>query len=135
MASADARTATSERAAAAAPRESSSTPHGVADSPMKDAIEACLACHAMCVRTAMVYCLERGGRHVEPGHFRSMLNCAELCQTSANFMLSDSPLHGQVCAVCAEACEACAQSCEALGDMRECAEECRNCAKSCRSMA
>ena len=104
------------------------------DFPMKEAIEACLDCHAMCVRMAMGYCLDQGGRHAESRHLRLMLNCAELCQTSANFMLSNSPLHAKVCAVCAEACEACAESCEALGDMRECAEECRNCAESCRSM-
>lgn len=134
IASADARTAMSERGAVVASRESSPRTHSGTDSPMRDAIEACLDCHAMCVRMAMSYCLERGGRHVEPRHFRLMLNCAELCQTSANFMLSDSPLHGQVCAVCAEACEACAKSCDALGDMRECAEECRSCAKSCKSM-
>ena len=101
---------------------------------MRDAIKACLDCHSMCLQTAMSDCLERGGRHVEQHHFRLMLNCAELCQTSANFMLSGSPLHGRVRAVCAEACEECAKSCEQVGDMRECAEECRRCAKSCRTM-
>lgn len=105
------------------------------DFPMQEAITACLDCHSMCLRTAMTYCLEKGGRHVEQKHLRLMLNCAELCQTSANFMLSDSPLHGRVCAVCAEACDACAKSCEQVGDMRECVEECRSCAKSCRTMS
>ncbi|KWT91631.1 MULTISPECIES: four-helix bundle copper-binding protein [unclassified Variovorax] len=104
------------------------------ESPMQDAIKACLDCHSMCLRMAMGYCLERGGRHVEQKHLRLMLNCAELCQTSANFMLSDSPLHGRVCLICAEACEACAKSCEQVGDMRECVEECQRCAKSCRTM-
>lgn len=103
-------------------------------SPMQDAIKACHDCHSMCLQMAMGYCLERGGRHVEQKHLRLMLNCAELCQTSANFMLSDSPLHGRVCLICAEACEACAKSCEQVGEMRECAEECRSCAKSCRTM-
>jgi hypothetical protein len=114
----------------------SSTSHssGMGSSMMRDAIKACLDCHSMCVQTAMNFCLERGGRHVEQGHFRLMLNCAELCQTSANFMLSGSPLHGRVCAVCAEACDACAKSCEQVGEMRECVEECRRCAKSCRTM-
>lgn len=102
---------------------------------MQAAIKACLDCHAMCLQTAMNYCLEEGGRHVGAAHLRLMLNCAELCQTSANFMLSNSPLHGRVCGVCAEACEACARSCEEVGGMRECKEECLRCAKSCRSMA
>ena len=104
------------------------------ESPMQDAIKACLDCHSMCLRMAMGYCLERGGRHAEQKHLRLMINCAELCQTSANFMLSDSPLHGRVCLICAEACEACAKSCEQVGDMRDCVEECQDCAKSCRTM-
>lgn len=104
------------------------------ESPMQDAIRACLDCHSMCLRMAMGYCLERGGRHAEQKHLRLMINCAELCQTSANFMLSDSPLHGRVCLICAEACEACAKSCEQVGDMRDCVEECQDCAKSCRTM-
>ena len=104
------------------------------ESPMQDAIKACLDCHSMCLRMATTFCLEQGGRHVEQKRLRLMLNCAELCQTSANFMLSDSPMHGRVCLICAEACEACAKSCEQVGDMRECVEECLSCAKSCRSM-
>lgn len=104
-------------------------------SAMADAIKACLDCHSLCLQMAMGFCLERGGHHVEKKHLRLMLNCAELCQTSANFMLSDSPMHGRVCAVCAEACEACAKSCEQVGDMRECVDECLRCAKSCRTMA
>ena len=102
---------------------------------MQDAIKACLDCHSMCLDTAMNDCLQRGGRHVEQKHLRLMLNCAELCQTSANFMLSDSPLHGRVCGVCAEACEACAKSCDQVGEMSECAEECRKFAESCRRMS
>ena len=104
------------------------------ESPMQDGINACLDCHSMCFRMATTFCLEKGGRHVEQKHLRLMLNCAELCQTSANFMLSDSPMHGRVCLICAEACEACAKSCEQVGDMRECVEECLRCAKSCREM-
>ena len=115
-------------------KPSASPPSWMRLSSMPDAIKACLDCHSMCLQTAMNYCLERGGQHVEQKHFRLMLNCAEICQTSANFMLSDSPLHGRVCLVCAEACEACAKSCELVGDMRECADECKRCAESCRTM-
>ena len=103
--------------------------------PMQAAIKACLDCHSNCLQTAMNFCLEQGGRHVGPAHLRLILNCAELCQTSANFMLSNSSMHGRVCGVCAEACEACARSCEEVGGMSECKEECLRCAKSCRSMA
>jgi hypothetical protein len=83
----------------------------------------------------MVYCLEAGGKHVEATHFRLMMNCAELCQTSTNFMLSKSAFHVNVCGICADVCEACAKSCEAIGDMDECVKACRECAASCRTIA
>ena len=134
LASADALAAESNSAAPAASGSSSTSRQSRMESPMQDAVKACLDCHSVCLRMAVGYCLERGGRHAEQEHLRLMLNCAELCQTSANFMLSDSPLHGRVCLICAEACEACAKSCEQVGDMRECVEECQNCAKSCRTM-
>lgn len=102
---------------------------------MQQCIEACEECHRICLQTAMNHCLESGGKHVEPEHFRLMLSCAEICQTSANFMASTSPLHQRLCEVCAEVCEACAKSCERIGDMDECVQACRRCAESCRRMA
>jgi hypothetical protein len=71
---------------------------------------------------------------VEPEHLRLMLNCAELCHTAANFMLSRIGLHSIVCVACAEVCTACADSCEDVGDMDECVQACRRCAKECQSM-
>lgn len=105
------------------------------NSQMETCIENCLTCHKVCLREAMIHCLEVGGRHIEPSHFRLMLNCAEICQTSANFLLSHSEFHQQACAVCAEICEACARSCEQVGEMEECVQVCRRCAESCRQMA
>jgi hypothetical protein len=102
---------------------------------MQRCIEACVECHETCLQMAMNHCLEKGGKHVEPDHFRLMLNCAEICQTSANFMISNSRLHRRVCGVCAEVCDACAKSCEEVGDMDECVQTCRRCADSCRRMA
>lgn len=102
---------------------------------MQNCIDECLRCYQQCWSYAMQHCLERGGKHVEPAHFRLMLACAELCQASADLMLIGSPLHRQTCAVCAEACEACAESCDSLGGMEECAKTCRTCAEACRKMA
>ncbi|WP_252954545.1 four-helix bundle copper-binding protein [Siccirubricoccus soli] len=84
---------------------------------------------------AMTHCLEQGGKHVEPQHFRLMLACAEMCQTAANFMLIGTPHHRTTCGACAQICEDCAKSCEAVGGMQECVEACRRCAESCRRMA
>ena len=98
-------------------------------------IDECRRCHSTCLSTAMNHCLETGGRHVEPKHFRLTIACAEICQTSANVMLMGSDLHRHTCAVCAEVCEECALSCAEVGDMQDCVDACRRCAESCRNMA
>ncbi|MBI3652710.1 MAG: four-helix bundle copper-binding protein [Acidobacteria bacterium] len=107
------------------------------DTEMQNCIQACLECHRICVET-LVHSLQTGGRQAEARHLRLLLDCAEICQTSANFMLRGSELHRRICAVCAEVCEWCAQSCDQFGEddmMRACAETCRHCAQSCRTMA
>jgi hypothetical protein len=102
---------------------------------MKECTENCLQCYQTCLHEAMNHCLEAGGKHVEPAHFRLMINCAEICRTSADFMLSSSDLHARICAACAEVCDACALSCEQVGDMDECVQACRRCAESCHGMS
>lgn len=105
------------------------------NSEMQSCIDTCNRCHQICLHEAMTHCLDSGGKHVSPEHMRIMMNCAEICQTSANFMLSNSTLSHQLCEVCAEVCDACARSCEEVGDMDECVKACRKCAESCRQMA
>lgn len=102
---------------------------------MKSCIDACLHCHATCLQTAMQHCLEMGGRHVEPEHFRLMSACAEICRVSADLMLIGWEHHGAQCGICAQVCEDCARDCERLDGMEECAAACRACAKECRAMA
>lgn len=102
---------------------------------MQACIDECLACYRVCLGEAMNHCLEAGGKHVEPEHMRLMMACAEICRTSAHFMLIGTEEHKQTCGVCAEVCEACAESCEKVGDMKECADQCRRCSESCRAMA
>lgn len=104
------------------------------NSEMQSCIDACNHCHQTCLHEAMNYCLDSGGKHVEPNHMRLMLNCAEICQTSANLMLSSSALSNQFCGICAEVCDACAASCEQTGDMDACVKVCRECSESCRAM-
>jgi hypothetical protein len=104
---------------------------------MKQCIQNCTNCHNICVQTT-AYCIQMSGRHAEANHLESLLDCADTCRVSADFMLRNSALHPMVCGVCAEACERCAQSCSEFGDdaqMLVCAEECRRCAESCREMA
>jgi len=102
---------------------------------MEECIEDCIECHHVCFELAMNHCLERGGEHTEPAHFRLMINCAEICQTTANFMLSGSDLHTLTCDLCAEICRRCADDCEQFDGMDECVEACRRCAETCERMA
>jgi len=95
----------------------------------------CMQCLRTCMHKAMNHCLETGGRHLEPSHFRLMTNCAEICRTTAGFMLSNSPLQDRLCAACAEVCGACADSAAQIGDMDDCVQACRDCALSCQRMA
>ena len=78
------------------------------------------------------------GPHAEAAHIQLLLDCAEICQTSANFMIRGSQFHRRTCATCAEVCAACAEDCARFGDdtqMQRCAEMCRGCAESCQRMA
>ena len=102
---------------------------------MTRCIEDCLSCHRTCLTMVSHHCLEVGGKHVEKGHMRLMLACAEICRTSAYFMMLGTEHHKHLCAECADVCEDCARSCEQVGDMTECVEACRRCAESCRRMA
>lgn len=109
-------------------------PHGTA---MGSGIKTALDCHTVCLET-IDYCLTKGGEHANPDHIKLLQDCAEICQTAANFMTRESTVHAEACRVCAEVCERCAKSCEQMGDdevMRRCAEACHRCAESCREMA
>lgn len=107
------------------------------DAGMQECIDRCRSCEEICLET-VAHCLEKGGKHAESHHITLLLACAEICSTSARFMLLGSKHHVRTCEVCAEVCEACATECKAMADddtMRRCAELCRQCAESCRAMA
>lgn len=111
--------------------------HSKVSSKMRECIQECTSCHDICLES-VTHCLEMGGEHAKPAHIRLLLDCAEICQTSANFMLRTSDFHAQTCGVCAEVCERCAKDCERFTDdqmMQQCAQVCRSCAQSCREMA
>lgn len=104
---------------------------------MQKCIDECLSCHQICVQT-VDHCLTKGGEHADPAHIRTLLDCAEICQTSASFMLRGSEIHPEVCSTCTEVCDLCAASCDRIGNedfMKQCADACRRCAESCRQMA
>lgn len=111
---------------------------GAGQGPMsrESCIDICIRSHRMCLETAR-YCLEKGGPHVAATHLALLLDCAEMCQTTANSLLRRSPQHGAICNACAQLCDACAKDCEVIGgdeQMTHCASLCRDCARDCRAM-
>jgi hypothetical protein len=104
-------------------------------SETRHCIEEAWRCRALCLATAMTECLERGGEHVRPQHFRLMMDCVSACQFAADLMAHKSQFHREACALCAEICETCARDCAEMAAMEACAAACRSCAQSCRAMA
>jgi len=106
-------------------------------SKMDICIQNCLDCFRMCEQT-LAECFKKGGKHVESSHLLLLKSCAEICHTSAKFMMMQSQFHPKTCGVCAEVCQACAEDCETMGEdemMKKCAEMCRKCSQSCSEMS
>ena len=110
--------------------------HTTMTGEMQHSVQSSLDCSRTCLETVR-HCLEMGGKHAEAGHITTMLDCAEICQTNANFLLRGSQSYLSFAQLCADVCDQCAVSCEQFGDdaqMRACAEACRRCASSCRQL-
>jgi len=107
-----------------------------ASDEMRECIDRCQTCQETCL-DVISHCLEKRGEHTDAEHIRMLMVCAEICGTSARFMLLGSPYHTRTCEVCAEICEACAEDCDRFDDdmMKRCADVCRRCAEACREMA
>ena len=105
---------------------------------MRRCAEECRRCHDVCLET-ISHCLHMGGKHADPHHIRVMMDCVQICHTSADFMLRGSDLHAHICRACAAVCQRCAEDCERVDgqdeQMRACIDACRRCAESCRHMA
>lgn len=104
---------------------------------LQDCIELCWECRNTCQKTLFNHCLQMGGQHVESAHVKLMVDCMEICQSAADFMVRNSVVHKAVCRACADICDACAESCAAIGgdEMLACAQTCRACGDRCRMMA
>jgi len=109
----------------------------VSSTLMRECIDSCWSTSRSCLET-IEHCLKKGGEHAEASHIGILQNCADICETSARFMISGSTFHLDACALCEDVCMQCADDCDRIdaGDlkMRRCAEMCRGCAESCRNM-
>lgn len=109
--------------------------HQMMNPEMQACIEACQKCHATCLSHLMHHCLPTGGAHLEPAHVAIMMDCIQICSTSADFMIRMSKHHPHICRECSEICTQCADSCAQLDGMEACVEACRDCAAKCGAMA
>ena len=104
---------------------------------MQNCLSNCRECHQIC-SLLIEHCLNLGGKHAEPDHIKMLMDCAQICQTAADFMIRNSDFHAGICDECAIICDACADDCEALDPedamMKACIEVCRVCATSCEQM-
>jgi len=104
-------------------------------SDLDQCIENCLECYRQCeLALANSYKQES---EIASDHLVLLSSCAEICRTSAKFMLLESPFHGETCNVCSNVCLACAESCEDMDDdsLKDCIQACRKCAESCAEMS
>jgi hypothetical protein len=105
---------------------------------MDERIERCMTCYRACEQAvgAALDLGEEGSSDVDVP-VRLLVDCAEICQLSAGFMIRGSELHGVTCGACADVCERCADACARVDDplIKSCADACRDCAASCRAMA
>jgi len=108
------------------------------DEEMQKCIQLCEDCHAICTQT-IAHCLNLGGRHAAPESIRALLDCAQMCTTTVDYMLRKSAFHDRICRVCSELCTQCANDCEQVAGkdpmITQCIDMCRTCAESCKRMA
>jgi len=103
-----------------------------------DCVANCMECHRVCLET-MEYCLRLGRRgHAAPAVLRLLADCAQICQTNADFMTRGSEVQ-EVFAACAEVCSRCGNTCALIDpedtQLQECAEICLRCAAICGEIA
>lgn len=103
---------------------------------MEWAIQACLQCKDV-LEDTLLYCLQEGGKHSAVALITLMLDCAEICQITVNFIRRNSALQGAVSLVCEQVANRCAEACAIFTDderLRQCAQACRTCAEACRNV-
>lgn len=104
------------------------------DKMFEECLRNCTECHTVCFQTAVS---PQVAAKISPDDLKLLLNCSDICRTSADFLAVRSAFHRIVCRTCSEICAACAEMCERSGIdvMLTCAKVCRTCEDSCRRMA
>jgi hypothetical protein len=102
---------------------------------LRRAFLACLRAHEACEDT-VTHTLRASG--ADDAHVGVLLDCADVCRTTARLIRRGSPLLRGTAGVCAELCDRAAEACGPInGDavLSACAAACRRCAAACRQLA
>lgn len=102
---------------------------------MRACIDECQKCHTVCLTTATELRRAPALHRSSPAQILAMLDSAQICATTADFMARGSAHHAAMCRLCADICEACIRACTGMPGMETCLAACVSCAKSCRAMA
>lgn len=94
-------------------------------------IDALQACYAACMRNVSYGNVKKSGP-IQEEHVRLMLDCAEMCQTAANFLIRESDHYLRICREAAEICKDLASSCEGVDGMDGIRSTCDECVSVCR---
>src|SRR5690242_16353757 len=103
---------------------------------MWDCVSVCSDTQRACLDTVR-YCLDMGGRFSASGRIRVLLDCASMCQTTAQDSRHGSILYAQSASYCADFCERVARELHPLAAdamIQAGVHACKRCAESCRSI-
>jgi hypothetical protein len=103
---------------------------------MWDCVSVCSDTQRSCLDTVR-YCLDMGGRFSASGRIRVLLDCASMCQTTAEDSRHGSILYEQSASYCAHLCERVARELYPLAadDMiQACILACQRCAEYCQGI-
>jgi len=82
-------------------------PMAIPSHDMQACIDECEKAKRLCLEMTR-YCMDRGGVHANSARLGLLIDCAEACQATANFMLRGSAVHTTLCGACAEIRDRCA---------------------------
>ncbi len=68
---------------------------------MQQCIDDCMSCYDVCLQTAK-NCQQAGGQHAAQNHIWMLLDCADVCQTTAHLMQHNNPLYGYITSAAAQ---------------------------------
>lgn len=98
----------------------------------QNAVELVNQCAGAC-NESFAGCLQAGGEHATADHLQYILDCAEACRLSAEFMQRHSPNYMDAVSLCASVARSCAHNMRSLQD-NELAELCERTATACEGL-